>query len=442
MSGATKPRNRRQGFTGVDRAVSLVQAGKSLGRIAPFVWLVLVAGIALVWSLPILADEKPALPQNVAADEIAGVVVDTEGKPLAGVLVDAWTWYEGDETKTDEKGVFRLKTGDPKRRVEIRYSKAGYSPHYVVQQRVGVKAFVVTLGNKTYLEGTVRGPDGRPVAGAEILGLQKNKQADGVFIGDVRTRTTADASGHYRMHVFPDTYELQVAMPGIGAVRVSEIVVKPNEAKTVDIELKPAVRFEARVVDADTHKPAEKVVLWDQWDSRTVGVSDAEGKIVIPDMLPGKFTFSVGFGKPIPSDDGKTRYGHRLLGRWWSADAVNEHERKTIEPKQFQSNFDELTFDLTVGMKPVTIEVERAVLFSGHVYDPDGKPVAGATVAPAHTGTGNSLTGDTRYSVITKEDGSYRVNMPASGGVRYNLVAHDGFYERVAPLGQRRVQTN
>ena len=89
-----------------------------------------------------------------------------------------------------------------------------------------------------------------------------------------------------------------------------------------------------------------------------------------------------------------------------------------------------MTFDLSLGMKPVTIEVEKGAVFSGHVYDPDGNPVFGATVAPALTGSGNSLTGDTRYSVKTASDGSYRVVMPAGNSVTYNLVAHDGTYNR------------
>ena len=59
---------------------------------------------------------------------------------------------------------------------------------------------------------------------------------------------------------------------------------------------------------------------------------------------------------------------------------------------------------------------------------PTAKPVAGATVAPALTGTGNSLTGDTRFSVETDGDGRFTVLLPASGGRDYNLVAHDGKY--------------
>ncbi len=79
-------------------------------------------------------------------------------------------------------------------------------------------------------------------------------------------------------------------------------------------------------------------------------------------------------------------------------------------------------------MPPVTIAVERGVTVTGRVLDPDGKPVVDATVAPALTGSGNSLTGDTRFSVTTDKDGRFTSVLPASGIREYNLVAHDGKY--------------
>ncbi len=81
-------------------------------------------------------------------------------------------------------------------------------------------------------------------------------------------------------------------------------------------------------------------------------------------------------------------------------------------------------------MEPVTITLERAVKITGKVVDPDGKAVAGATVAPALTGTGNSLTGDTRFSVETDKNGQFTMTLPASGARQYNLVAHDGKYQQ------------
>jgi hypothetical protein len=87
-----------------------------------------------------------------------------------------------------------------------------------------------------------------------------------------------------------------------------------------------------------------------------------------------------------------------------------------------------LTFDLKPGMPTVTIVAEPVVRVTGKVVDPNGKPVGGATVAPARTGSGNSLTGDTRFSVETKADGTFVMTLPASGAAEYNLVAHDGKY--------------
>jgi hypothetical protein len=56
------------------------------------------------------AQQEPvSAPADVAADEIAGVVLDADGKPVADALVDVWHWVPGDETRTDEHGVFRLK---------------------------------------------------------------------------------------------------------------------------------------------------------------------------------------------------------------------------------------------------------------------------------------------------------------------------------------------
>lgn len=379
---------------------------------------------------PKQADAPVKLAKDVGPEEIAGVVVDSQGNPLAGVLVDAWTWYPGNETTTKADGVFRLTPrSEDARFVEVRFSKPGYSPHYVVQQPRGAKDVVITLGNKTYLEGTLRDPDGKPVANATINGVQGMKQGDGVNITPVPTTTKSDAQGHYLMYVFPDTYEIQVAVAGTGVERIPGVTVSVDQARQLDIELKPGVRFEANVVDINTGKPVEKVALFNWRDKTVRGISNADGKIVIDGMLPGKYEFNVGQGKPKKFGSFEI-YEHGDLGRWWSRAAVNDWERRKLEDGDWQRNFDQLTFDLSVGMKPVTIEVEQGVVFSGHVYDPDGKPVAGATVAPAKTGSGNSLTGDTRYSVKTEMDGSYRVVMPAGNEFTYNLIAHDGEYDQ------------
>lgn len=369
--------------------------------------------------------EKPA-----AEGEIVGVVIDRDGKPIEGVLVDAWTWAPGSETRTDSRGRFRLDgQADNREKLEVRFSKQGYSPHYIVQQPTGGPSMTITLGRQTYIEGRVLDPDGKPVAGATVIGEQGAKQGDGVHISSVKTTTRSGQDGKYRMYVFHDVYEMKVAVPGSGVARISDVSVSPDEAKSLDIQLAKGVRFEANVIDADTREPVEGFVLWSWRHRNFIGKSDPRGTIVIDGMLPGEFEFNVGHGQPRKYQD-MTYYDHGDLGRWWSNDAIGHDETLTLEESGWQRNFDDLTFDLSVGMPPVTIEVEKGVVFTGRVLDPNGKPVAGATVAPAHTGTGNSLTGDTRYSVTTQEDGTYRAVMPAGNTVAYNLVAHDGKYQQ------------
>lgn len=96
----------------------------------------------------------------------------------------------------------------------------------------------------------------------------------------------------------------------------------------------------------------------------------------------------------------------------------------------FQRNLDDLTYDLTDPPLPVEIFVEPATTISGRVVDPDGNPVAGATVEPAKTGYGSSLTGDTRYSVSTDAQGNFTMKAPAGKDFHYHLIAHDGKYQQ------------
>ena len=365
---------------------------------------------------------------EIALDELAGIVVDSEGEPIEDVLVDAWSWHPGSETLTDKSGRFRLKMGDATRKIEVRFMKEGYSPHYIVKQQLGVDNFSVTLGQKTYIEGVVRDPKGKPVSNVEIRGEQSAKEGDGVMIGSVTTTTKTDENGKYRLYAFPDTYQLLISAPKVGVKRVTGVDVKEDEAKQVDIDLEQGVRFEAYIRDSESGDPVKDVVLWNWRQLGVKGISDAKGVLVIEEMLPGDFEFNVGEGDVVEVGFVKG-YLPRNVARWWSPDSLHIHQQKLVEANKFQRNFDDLTFKLTVGMEPVTIDVEKGVTFSGRVLDPNGKPVAGATVAPAKTGSGNSLTGDTRFSIKTDADGKYKVVMPAGNLFQYNLMAHDGDYQ-------------
>ena len=185
------------------------------------------------------------------------------------------------------------------------------------------------------------------------------------------------------------------------AWRLSDTAIGPDEAKRLDIRLEPGVTFWAKVVDSLTGKTVPNVRLWHWQHPGVEGRPDKDGYVAVRDMIPGAFRFQV----DAPG-----------YARWWSDQAASEWSRRQISESGWQRNFDQIDFDLERGMRPVTITLEPAVTVTGRVLDPDGKPVAGATVAPALTGTGNSLTGDTRFSFESKQDGTFTMLLPASGG--------------------------
>ncbi|MBS0266483.1 MAG: hypothetical protein JSS02_31415, partial [Planctomycetes bacterium] len=56
-----------------------------------------------------LGDDQPEAVaeidlDQVADDELVGRVIDIDGEPIAGVEVDVWTWFKGNETRTDKQG--------------------------------------------------------------------------------------------------------------------------------------------------------------------------------------------------------------------------------------------------------------------------------------------------------------------------------------------------
>lgn len=358
--------------------------------------------------------------------KLSGVVLGPDGNPLAGVGVDAWTWHPGNETKTDAEGRFELKNFDPNEDVEIEFTKEGYCPSYFVSKKAGTRDWVVRMYNNTWLEGSVIDDRGDPVADVEIRAERGPFENPNGTIGDVTTTTRTNSDGNYRLYLDPDSYTLKLRAHGL-VFRQEGVRLAKGQQRTLKIELENGLTFRAKVIDSVTEEPIEGITLWNWRHKGIEGTSGADGLLEIPGMFPGQFEFNV----TAKGADRRREWCAGKYARWWSPDAINEHQRKSIRPAEFQRNFDDLEFELKRWkheMDPVTIVVERCAVVRGRVLDPEGNPVAGATVAPAKTGSGNSLTGDTRFSYRTKKDGTFEARLPASGGVVYNLVAHDGKY--------------
>ncbi|OWK40442.1 carboxypeptidase regulatory-like domain-containing protein [Fimbriiglobus ruber] len=357
-------------------------------------------------------------PEDVKPLELAGVVVDGTGQPLAGVKVHLRPWADSPRNivLTGLDGRFRISDDGGNGRVLVRFSKEGYSPVTVRQQQVGVKGLVIALDRETYFEGVVRGPDGKPVGGAVV------RADEGLTEGNIRytrsalwTETRADPQGRYRLYVQPNEYTIQVRAAGTGIVQLPATVIGHGQKRTLDLTLMPGVTFRAKVVDSISGKPVAGVKLYDWQRPEVAGLSDDNGEITIGELLPGRASFKV---------------ASTTHARWWSDQTITLSERRGPEnPKTgFRRNFDNLAFNATTGMQPVTVTVEPAVRCAGRVLDPNGKPVAGATVSAVLPGSGNTLTGDTRFRAETIADGTFTLLLPATGAAEYNLMAHDGPY--------------
>ena len=372
--------------------------------------------------LPAFAAGGPAGPDEVAADEVAGTVVDPQGKPIAGVLVHPISWVPNFQTRSDEAGRFRIKVRDTGK-VEVRVTKEGYEPREFLKHPLGQAGWVVVLDNRTYFEGRVVAPDGSPVADAPIRADSGRKQMDGGIMTECFTDGKSGADGHYRLYVEPGLYDFQIRVSGKGVLRLGKQAIGTDEVVPLDLKLIPGANFEARVVHSLTGAPVAGYRL-ENWRNPAIhGTSDADGIVRINDMMPGPFQFT-----KVHTD---VEYA-----RWWSPACTTEYSRfQAADRFGFQRNLDGLDFEIQPGMAPVTITVEPATTIRGTVFDPDGKPIADATVAPALTGSGNSLTGDTRFSVATGPDGTYTMKLPASGAIEYNLVAHDGKYGETRTWG-------
>ena len=358
-------------------------------------------------------------PKNVATNELAGVIVNNRGEPLAGAVVDFFPAFKGHETKTDEQGVFRYGLKNVGPTTEVRFSCDGYSPVYRRKQRLGEQEFRVVLNKKTYLEGEVTDSNGKPVPNANVIAAHPYTWVAQHPSYDRETRTKTDEKGHYLIHLCPETYVLSVTSPDHGVARLHHIEVEKNQGRTQDVQLGTGVDFRVKVLDAQTKKPISGLCLYHRTNAAMRGISDAEGFIEIENLLPGAQEFQVGSGKPEMTKGGYFECKTRRFGTWWSPQATKSwHRVETAEVG--------IMFEVTEGMETLELFVNNGVLVTGKVVDPQGKPVAGATVAPASLDAGLGLGGNS-YSVKTKQDGTYAIHLPASDS-EFNLVAHDGSY--------------
>ena len=384
-----------------------------------------VAGVASLWSFrpanAVATVDRIGIVHRAvdlelgedASDVIHGKVVDVDGKPLAGVLVDAWTWCEGNETRTDESGRFRLAGFERDQRVQVRFSKERYSPQMFLDMEAGAEKREIALDQATYIEGRVVDANGVGVARAQVRANQGPKRVGSMMVRNIWSEAETDEQGRYRLYIQPDRYEVEATHAQVGVAKADPLVIAASEVQQLDFQLEVGATFSAELIDANTGEPASGVRLW-AWRRPVIDArSDESGMVRIENVPPGKYRLH------FESD----RYA-----RWWFKSDTDEYRAQRFKSDGWRREFDFRNIEITKGMPPLEIFVEQGVKITGRVLDPDGQMVKGATVAPVRTGSGNSLTGDTRFSVETGANGEFEMLLPASDAAVFNLIAHDGKY--------------
>jgi ankyrin repeat protein len=341
------------------------------------------------------------------SNDIAGRVTDINGNGIAAANIDAWTWYTGHETLSNSLGFFLLqRVPSDGNSAELRVSAQGFSPFYTTRQRLGQCDCNFMLDDKTFIYGRALGPDLHPAGGVKIRANQGPKEADGVIIKSVWSQAVTDANGNYRLYLASDSYEIRAEYPGGEIAQTGRHLISTGSKTRMDFSPLPAASAHFKFLDSQTSAPLSDVLVSGSSNPANY-VSDANGRVVIKGLRPGRHSFMLDC------------HGY---ARWWPAGS-----KSAVTNFGFERNFD--LFDIDVDEKnsdEIIVYLEKGAAFSGIVQDPCGNRVSNAVVTAALTGTGNSLTGDTRFSTFTDFKGDFKLLLPAGKDVEYNLFAHQG----------------
>jgi RNA polymerase sigma factor (sigma-70 family) len=184
------------------------------------------------------------------ATKLAGVVLDPDGKPLAGAtVVVANDRYNQDKVRTitDAQGRFEA-VGFPRWTGAAIVRAPGFAPHLIKMKPPEASPPVeVRMVKPVTIEAQVVSPDGKPVAGA-IVDVEKWRDFRAL---EWKTRT--DANGRFVWNEAPaDEVQFNVRARGYMDISGYPITAGGEPAKIV---VYPPLRISGSVVDAETKQP-------------------------------------------------------------------------------------------------------------------------------------------------------------------------------------------
>ncbi len=187
--------------------------------------------------------------------EVAGLVVDQAGHPVESATVSAGLRFsiERVDVSTDREGHFRFSALKPGK-VELYAHRRGFSETPctvdVPEGRPKVEDVRIVLAPAHHVSGKVTGPDGSPVVGIALAGVQHGEYLD--------SRTTTGEGGKFTIADLP-AGEVELEVYGRGWLRARHPVVVDRD--DVVLIMKRPGRIGGRVIDATTREPIKRFTI-------------------------------------------------------------------------------------------------------------------------------------------------------------------------------------
>lgn len=235
--------------------------------------------------------------------ELAGVVVDESGKPVAGAQLTCKTaspWYSDlcrPEVVSGKDGSFRLPALLGGFDYTVSASLAGYTPASTTAQVPGLGETAaplrLTLLRGSELIGRVVDERGRPVPGAELkLGFLDLPNS---WLEPLRAKTTKEGRFSFQP-LTADDYVLSLRSSGFSSAEFRlDIVAGVSPLDLGEVVLSPAVALEGRVVDPQGRPVAgaEVAAEWQKGKGPKVfpsssTVARADGRFRLQDLQEGE----------------------------------------------------------------------------------------------------------------------------------------------------------
>jgi hypothetical protein len=224
-----------------------------------------------------------------AAGAMEGVVLEEDGRPLAGArfVVDGFSVHFDTEppvaqTTSGADGRFRLDGLDLRGGSRVRVSAPRHVLTHVAWKPASAKSVEIRLTTGARIVGVVTDPSGAPVANATVRAWTTNAGSVAMDEVPAEPETTTDADGRYAIEYLPfgATWSVQATKSGFGDSDAAHGLAPDAAQREVarDLALKPLGRVDVSIVTTD----ATPVVLADVVVETAAGRQETRARHTYP----------------------------------------------------------------------------------------------------------------------------------------------------------------